>query len=84
MTTYETGDSVENAEPESPCLGSLAVNGDSNPKFENGSCFHTKPGPGQYFEIDLGQTYWISQILIVNRRDGVQYKANGLVVFLGC
>ena len=47
-----------------------AVDGNDDNAFASGSCTHSEyGGPGvKYWAVDLGQSYWIKSVRVVNRK----------------
>lgn len=60
----------------------LAVDGNTDGDFANGSVTHTGLEPNAWLDIDLGKSAQIGGIRIWNRTDAVQYRLNDYWVFL--
>ncbi len=60
----------------------LAIDGNSNGAFANGSVTHTNPGPGAWLEIGLGHEAPIDAVVVDNRSDCCADRLAGVIIEL--
>lgn len=59
-----------------------AVDGNADGVYNAGSVTHTQNGPGEWLEIDLGDTFSINRVVVFNRTDCCSERLNGVKVEL--
>ncbi|MGJ8672285.1 galactose-binding domain-containing protein [Rubritalea sp.] len=64
------GKSTEQSSEESANDSALAVDGNTSGDFADGSVTHTENEANPWWEVDLGDNYYISEIWVYNRTDG--------------
>ena len=55
------------SEPGKPGVASLAVDGNNNTDFSQGSCIHTNSQKDPWWRVDLGASLPVAEVVIVNR-----------------
>nr|XP_006823545.1 PREDICTED: fucolectin-6-like [Saccoglossus kowalevskii] len=61
----------------------LAIDGNDNPYYRNRSCSHTGFNENSWWKVDLGDSYWITEVVITNRQDCCSERIDGAVVTIG-
>jgi hypothetical protein len=59
-----------------------AVDGDTDGRFFDGSVTHTSNGPGEWWQVDLGQTFDISEIVVWNRTDCCAERLHDVLILV--
>nr|AEA39707.1 F-type lectin [Epinephelus coioides] len=59
-----------------------AIDGNPNPKWEDGSCTHTKNNISPWWRLDLGKTHKIDSVKITNRDEEAE-RLNGAEIRIG-
>ncbi|XP_035668854.1 fucolectin-like [Branchiostoma floridae] len=62
---------------------SRAVDGNGSPYWASRSCTHTKQEDNPTWWVDLGQSYVVNSVLIVNRRDCCSERLNPFNIHIG-
>ncbi|GAA6217223.1 fucolectin-7-like [Lates japonicus] len=60
-----------------------AIDGNRESTFSAGSCTHTAEQTNPWWRVDLLESYIITSITIVNRRDCCEHRINGLQIHVG-
>lgn len=60
----------------------LAVDGNTDGVYTHGSMTHTENGPGEWWEVDLGQVYAVEKVELWNRTDSAPERLAGVTVEL--
>ncbi|XP_063775086.1 fucolectin-like [Pseudophryne corroboree] len=64
-------------------LGANAIDGNTDPNYFHGSCFHSSNDVGPWWRVDLLDSYHISNIIITNRGDCCPERLNGAKIVFG-
>ncbi|XP_063770999.1 fucolectin-like [Pseudophryne corroboree] len=64
-------------------LGMNAIDGNTDPNYYHGSCFHSNNDVGPWWRVDLLDSYYISNIIITNRGDCCPERLNGAKIVVG-
>ena len=61
----------------------LAVDGDSNTRWTDGSCTHTRDEKQPWWRVDLGNVELVNEVYVVNRGDCCGNRLNPFEVRVG-
>ncbi|XP_041367281.1 fucolectin-3-like [Gigantopelta aegis] len=63
-------------------VASRAVDGDTNSNYQFGSCMHTKPGYGLWWEVDLFGFFEIDRVVVFNRGDCCSDRLKNFTIYV--
>jgi hypothetical protein len=63
-------------------LASRAIDGNTNGNWNGGSITHTSNQQNAWWEVDLGQSSYIDEIVLWNRADCCSYRLNDFDIYL--
>jgi len=66
----------------STAAASRAVDGNTNGSYYNNSVTHTAGGPQEWWQVDLGSSYWLQTVKAWNRTDCCSNRLSNFYVFV--